>query len=247
MDTIQLLANHSDELKIFIEKLRNLNVNPLNENEKERYFTIVNKYEKILNKILLYIIDQKPIFKILLDRTESGNPDNCEILFHSIDFNTSKILLEELMNLENDIKNLEQIIRSKCGAEKWNIIVNGFLSISLVAGGILISILTIATGGNAVPIIGSIFGLFSTFSGFASLGDTIEGTIKYNKINKIHKQINEIIEHLKNIKDSETKLNCQMIEFKYKIKMRDKDFISNIEMIYKELEILEKIVLNKNS
>lgn len=236
---MRFLQNVAPQLKAFVGQMRSLNLGMLGARQRDTFFLMVNNYESLLDRMLIYVGDQQPVFKRLLSRIASKDCSGYEELYNSIDLNTPRSLFQETLELHKQVKNVKQEFASRRTNKLRifrNIAMSSLASVLTIGVVLLIAIKTSSTGAYE-PIITILSNLLQ------DIGDLYRETHALSGIAKIEDRLSELEKHVQKLKSGTRKLGRGVGELKLSLELGDAILQQDIQNIYDSLCEVEKILM----
>ncbi|KAF9557354.1 hypothetical protein EC968_007690 [Mortierella alpina] len=225
MEVIDQMDQSAASVTAFVKQLRGLNITQLAEPEKAEYLEIVGQYENILDRLLMYICDEKPKFEYLQEVVTHKDPEIYEKLCNDIDTKTPTHIYDDIIKLQRLVKDRKQRIGSKRRDQLLRLVVMGGAGIALVIASIMTALITLASAGATtpliVPIITTGFAIFSGFGGFRILFDLIQNGTEHAKLTLIDKNLATLENHLSDVRDKCDELRQANTKFGIDLKYKN--------------------------
>ncbi|KAF9277484.1 hypothetical protein BGZ74_003323 [Mortierella antarctica] len=238
MEVIDQMDESAASVTAFVKQLRGLNITKLAEHEKKEYLDIVGRYEDILERLLMYIGNEKPRFEYLQEAVTQKEPDIYETLCKEMDIETPTKIYADISNLQKLVRDRKQALGSKRRDKVLRLVVMGGAGICLVIASITTALISLASAGAAtpliVPIITTAFAIFSGFGGFKILFDLIQNGTEHTKLSLIDKNLVTLEKHLSDVRERCDELKQANTTFGYdrrfkKFGVEDHDHIKIVE------------------
>ncbi|KAG0242161.1 hypothetical protein BGW41_004784 [Actinomortierella wolfii] len=205
MEVIDQMDHSAARVTAFVKQLRKLNIDKLAEPEKEEYLDIVGRYENILERLLMYIGDEKPKFEYLQIAVTQEKSEIYEALCNEIDIETPTNIYNDISKLQKLVKDRKQKLGSKRRDKVLRLVLMGGTGVCLVIASIVTAVLTLASAGAAapliVPIITTGFTIFSAIGGFRLLFDLIQNGVEHAKLTIIDNHLATLEKHLSDVRE----------------------------------------------
>ncbi|KAF9370414.1 hypothetical protein CPB97_002753 [Podila verticillata] len=205
MEVIDQMDQSAASVTAFVKQLRGLNITKLAEPEKEEYLGIVGRYEDILERLLMYVGNEKPKFEYLQVAVTQERPDIYETLCNEIDIETPTKIYADISSLQKLVKDRKQKLGSKHRDKALRLVVMGGAGICLVIASIATAAIALTSLGAAtpliVPIITTAFTIFSGLGGFKMLFDIIQNGTEHTKLTLIDNNLATLEKHLSDVQE----------------------------------------------
>ncbi|KAG9062145.1 hypothetical protein KI688_006477 [Linnemannia hyalina] len=207
MEVIDQMDESAASVTAFVKQLRGLNITKLAEHEKKEYLDIVGRYEDILERLLMYIGNEKSRFEYLQEAVTQEAPDIYETLCKEMDIETPTKIYADISNLQKLVRDRKQALGSKRRDKALRLVIMGSAGICLVIASITTALISLASAGAAtpliVPIITTAFAIFSGFGGFKILFDLIQNGTEHTKLSLIDNNLATLEKHLSDVRRAE--------------------------------------------
>ncbi|KAG0273704.1 hypothetical protein BGZ96_004699, partial [Linnemannia gamsii] len=209
----------------FVKQLRALNITKLAEDEKKEYLDIVGRYEDILERLLMYIGNEKPKFEYLQVVVTQERPDIYETLCKEIDIETPTKIYADISDLQTLVRDRKQMLGSKRREQLFQLLVIGGTGICLVIASILNARFALNGPCNAtsliVPIVASAFAMFSGPNGFKMIFELILNGAEHAELNLIDSNLATLEKHLSDVREKCEELNQANKSFSYDLRFEN--------------------------